>query len=412
MSALNSLQDWLSGGKIGDATDMLRNAGRNISALTPPDLAALIPELQLQVQQGNMTPAQMQAAIQQASEMGAVNSNAGTIQGAETGLNQLADIAGSGGLTQADRAAQTSLQNETNANRAQQTNAVVQRMQQQGLGGSGAELAARLSGAQGAANSNAATGANIAQLAQQRALDAMKAGVTGNTALNQQMFDQAAAKAKAQDTVNNANMLARQAAAMNNMQSIQDANKTNFNTANTIGAKNTDIRNENLKMPAQTAQQNWTNQLEQQKASSAAQNTAAAAIMGQGNKELSNSGDALSGAASGVNQVVKDNGGWGKVGDWIGSLFSSDENLKTDKHKLSDKDADDLLAELTGYKFRYKGDKKPQVGVMAQDIERTSLSPAVINTPAGKMINGDATQGKVLALMAHQHERIRKLEGK
>jgi hypothetical protein len=416
MSVLNNLQDWLSGGKIGDATDMLRNAGRNISAIETPDLASLIPQLQLQVQQGLMTPAQAQAALQQASEMAGVNSNAATLQGAMTGLNQLGDIADSGGLTQADQAVQTSLMNATNADRAQQLQAVLQRMQQQGLAGSGAELAARLSNQQGAANSNAETAAKIAQAAQARALEAMKAGVAGNTNLNQQMFDQAAAKAKAQDVVNAANAQARQAVALKNAEFIQNANKSNFDTANTIGAKNTDIRNENLKMPAQAAQANFTNQLNQQTASSKAQSDAAAAIMNQGNKEAQQSGSSLSGLASGVNEVVKDNGGWGNVasgiGSFVGGLFSSDENLKTDKHVLTDEDADKLLGELTGYRFRYKKDKNPQVGVMAQDMEKTPLKTAVVDTPAGKMINGDTTQAQVLALLANQNARIRKMEGK
>ncbi len=408
MSVINNLQNWLSGGDINSATGFLENAGKNIAAITPPDLQALIPKLQLQVQQGLITPAQMQAAIQQASQMAGVTSNQGTLQGAETGLKGLEDVAQHGGATQADQAAINASMNATNANNAQNTKAVVQRLQEQGLGGSGAELAARIGGTQAGANANAAAGATIAQQEQQRALDAMKSGVTGNTALNAQEFQQAADKAKAQDAVNAANAQARQAAAVQNSNLAQDANKTNFATANTIGAKNTDITNNNLLMPSTAAQNNFTNQLNQQTASSKAQIDAATGLLGQGNKNASGAASAIGSIWDGVNSAVNANGGWGQTASDVADYFS-DETLKTDKHEMSNDEADELLGKLTGYKFRYKGDKNnPQTeGVMAQDMPKDS----VVDTPAGKMIQKPEAQAQMLALMANQHRRIKELEG-
>lgn len=412
MSVINNLQNWLSGGDINSATGLLTNAGKNIAAITPPDLQALIPQLQLQVQQGLITPAQMQAAIQQASELAGVTTDAGTIQGAETGLAGLADIAANGGATQADRAAQTAIQNQTNADRAQATNAIVAKLGAQGLGGSGVEAAIRASGAQGAANANAATGATIAQQEQQRALDAMKAGVTGNTALNQQQFEQAAAKAKAQDTVNAANATARQAAAVKNVDLAQDANKTNFSAANEINKNNTATTNTNLMMPSTAAQNNFTNQLNQQTASSRAQIDAATGLLGQGNKNASGAAAAVGSVWDGVNAAVDANGGWGKTASDVYDWYTSDKNNKTDVHKMSDEEADSMLAKLTGNKYRYKGDNSEQFGVMAQDMEQTPFKHAVVDTPAGKLVNGNAMSGQLLALVSNMNERMRKLEGK
>jgi hypothetical protein len=96
--------------------------------------------------------------------------------------------------------------------------------------------------------------------------------------------------------------------------------------------------------------------------------------------------------------------------DTIGGWFS-DERLKTDKQQLSDADIDKMMAGLTGYKYRYKGDKSNpgQVGVMAQDVEK-GMGDSVINTPAGKMLQGPQLMGHALSILANQHDRLLDLE--
>jgi hypothetical protein len=71
------------------------------------------------------------------------------------------------------------------------------------------------------------------------------------------------------------------------------------------------------------------------------------------------------------------------------------------------------MAHMTAYKYRYKGPKTnpDQVGVMAQDME-TGMPESVIDTPAGKMVQKPEALSQALAVLANQHERIRKLEGK
>ena len=455
MSILTKYQDLLSGGDISAGEDFLKSAGSGIRALNAPDLTDLIPILQLQVMQGQMTaaqmqaaiagvakmsPAQMEAAIQEASMMAGVQTNQGTLANAAHALAQLRDLADNGGMSAADTANLNSLMTQTNADRASQLQAVVQKMNQQGMGGSGVETAARLASAQTGANSNAAAGASAALAAQQRALDAMKTGVSGSTTLNQQLFEQEASKAKAQDEINRANAAARQAANLqsgtwsqeaakanqtalnanaeanaqrqqqanlNNANWAQDANKTNFTTANEIAGKNIGITNEQLKMPYTAAQHNWNNQLDQQKAAAAAQTAAAEALLGQGNKNATNSASAIGNTVDALGRV------WNAAkGIWEAVSSVSDERLKTDKKKLSDKEADDMLGKLTGYKYRYKGPNgnPAVVGVMAQDMEKGGFD-SVVDTPAGKVIQKPETLNSVLALMGKLHERMLRLEG-
>jgi hypothetical protein len=517
----SGISDFLSGGASGSAQDFLTSAGNDIKNMSTPDLMALIPQLQLQVQQGLMDPAkyeaimaqvqgvmepaQFEAALQQASQMGGVQSDQASLQGARTALSGLADIAQNKGLTEADRAQYSALMDQANANQAQQRAAQIQQLQMQNNAGTGAELAARLSGVQSGANSNAIAGANLAGSAQARALQALQSGVTGNTGLNQQLFGQEAQKAQAQDAINQFNVQAKNAVAAANAQAQQAANLANFNTANTvnqqnaaagntaasqnsankqaanltnfntaneIAGKNVGIKNQQLMMPMQTAQQGFTNALDKNKASGALQVAAGknltdlAKIQGANSQGMINgllgtdgAGGLVKTVVNGVEKVGKflngvftpatasevsnivdwasiPNAGAGAadVGNAFGSVFDgttgpaadlagasdtgwldwlSDEKLKTDKKELSDKEVDEMMASLSGYKYRYRGDKKNpmQAGILAQDMEQ-GMPDSVIDTPAGKKVQGAPALGHALSILANQHARIKKLEGK
>ena len=443
---LSNLQ---SGGLLNTATGMLTSSGQALSNIQAPDLTKLIPQLHLQVMQGQMTPAQAAAAIQAASGMNSVHTDQASLQGQRDALAKLANVGADGGMTEADRAQLAATMNQTNANVAQQRAAQLQQLQMQGNAGSGAELAARLSGVQGGANSNAMAGANTAQSAQARALAAIQAGLQGNAALNTQQFSQAAQKAQAQDAVNQFNAQAQQSTNLANAGFTQQANANNFNTANTIAGTNTGIQNQQAMMPYEAANTNFKNQLGLGTAQTGAQLAAGKALGTMATNQINRSGalagsvnnaiggttgTAGTGSAGGntsggtvdpITGLVKQGLGWvgnnlgtvadtvggwlGDAGSAIGDLFS-DEDLKTDKHQMSDSDIDNMMAQMTAYKYRYKGPSTnpQQVGVMAQDMPQDS----VIDTPAGKVIQGDNALGKALAVLANQHDRIKKLEGK
>lgn len=474
-----ALANWQSGGLLNQAQDMLRSGVGAVNAVQTPNLAALIPQLQQQVMQGQitpeqyqvinavvqgqMTPAEASATLQQQSQMGGINSDPATIAGARQALSQLNEVAQNKGVTQADRAQFNALMNQQNANAAQQRAGQLQQLQMQGNRGGGAETLARLLGTQGAANANAAAGANLAQSAQQRALQAMQAGLTGNLNLNSQQFEQEAKKAQAQDLVNQFNAQAQNQIAMQNAQQRQAANLANFNTANQmalqnaqmgnqaaqynagnrqaanignfnmandIGRFNTNIQNENLKMPIQAAQQQFENQ------SQRARDIASANLMGsnalgkfatdQYNRTQNMTNTPTVGVGSNVNPGTgtaapstadKVKGGLLNAAidlgtNWLKSKIS-DENLKTDKKQLSDVDIENIMDDLTGYKYRYKNGKDTkknpvEIGVMAQDMPKTS----VVDTPAGKMYQKQEALSTIMAALPNLHNRISKLENK
>ncbi len=410
---LNNLQ---SGGQLSEGRDMLRRGATAYDNVAITDLNTLIPQLQRQVQQGTMTAAQATAALQQASAMNSVQTDAQSLAAQRAGLSRLNDIATNAGMTDADRAQLAETMNQTNANAASQRAAALQALQMQGNAGTGAELATRLSGAQSAAGANAMAGANVATSAQARALQALQANIQGNANLNQTQWGQQADRAKANDAVNQFNASAQNQIAMGNQAAQQQANLTNFNTANSINANNTNIANQQAMLPLNVGQQQNQTNLQRAAGQASANVNAGRAMIGQGNIQATNTAGATS-AASSPSSGSSGGTNWGgiidagtKLWDWF-----SDEDLKCDKKEMSDDEVDKMLGDLTAYKYRYRGNngQNPQTqGVLAQDIEKTSMKNGVIDTPAGKMVSGNDVMGKALAALANMNERVRKMEGK
>jgi len=385
-AAMPYLNDLASGGLLSTGTDMLKNAGNALNGISAPDLTKLIPQLRLQVMQGQITPAQAAAAIQEASAMQDVTTDQQSLQGQRDALSKLANIGENNGMTEADRAALAATMNQTAAKTASDRAAQLQQMQMQGNAGTGAELAARLSGVQGGANANAMAGASTAQAAQARALAAIQAGLQGNANLNTQQFDQAAKKAAAQDAVNQFNAQARQSTNLANAGYTQQANIGNFNTANEIAKTNVGIQNQQAMMPYNAAQSNFENQLGLGKARSGIQVAAGKPLVdaateqikrsqGGGAAQAANAGsgtagtggttgsttqqrDPITGAitgaignaiGSGLGGLISD--GLGAIGSWFG--FKDGGYVQpVNSSEMSDQDIDHMIAKMTDYKYR------------------------------------------------------------
>ena len=98
-----------------------------------------------------------------------------------------------------------------------------------------------------------------------------------------------------------------------------------------------------------------------------------------------------------------------------GAAVLSDKRLKHNIEDASD-DAKAFIAALKPYKYDYK-DKKfgkgKQLGIMAQDLEKTKLGKkAVMNIGGKKIVHGAKLAGALAAAVAMQEERLGKLEGK
>jgi hypothetical protein len=129
-------------------------------------------------------------------------------------------------FTEADSAALRDVRRQASADEHARQSAILQSMAQRGMGGSGAELAARLSSSQASTDRASAEGDRLAQMAQQRALQSISQSGTLGTQVAGQQFDQAAKIANAQDVINQFNT-----------QNQRDVQQRNVGIKNTIDAQ-------------------------------------------------------------------------------------------------------------------------------------------------------------------------------
>lgn len=418
-NVLSDINNYLSGGASGNVSSDVQGAINTLASNIPPQLANLIPSLQQQVVAGQMTPAQAQAAIQQASAANGIQSDPTTSAAQLQALSQLQNISQSGGLTSADKAQLNQLEGQVGQQNAARQGAVMQQAQEQGIGGSGADLAARLSGAQSANVAASAASNNVAQSAQQRALQALSASGQLSTQMNQNDFNNNLAKAQAQNNVNQFNAANQTQASEYNANNQQQANNTNLANAQNVSNANTGIENTQAMLPLQVqqAQAGLNNTYAQNLAG--AQDTGAKTLVDQANANTAQSNkdlnaiSSVAGSATGDNGwLTGDNGIIKTVGGWF-----SDPNLKEDKADLTDDDIDELLSKLSGKTYKYKkgspGDDggKVHVGIMSTDLKKTPLGDHVKSTDEGDMVvGGPDMDGAILAALSHIHEKMKDLE--
>ncbi len=92
----------------------------------------------------------------------------------------------------------------------------------------------------------------------------------------------------------------------------------------------------------------------------------------------------------------------------------SDRRAKKDIRK-ADHAANRAIDGLRAYTFAYKDKKdgaRPELGVMAQDLEKAGLRHAVIDTPQGKLVHGAKLATTNTAMLAALGRRVAKLEGR
>lgn len=90
----------------------------------------------------------------------------------------------------------------------------------------------------------------------------------------------------------------------------------------------------------------------------------------------------------------------------VAGLFS-DKRLKEDirPDKISDG-----LARIKAYSFKYKGNPRQERGVMAQDLEKTPMETAVVETPKGKMVDTSRLSTLNTAALSEHEKRLQGVE--
>lgn len=329
-------------------------AAWNIGNVKVPEIAQMKIKLQEYVQQGLLTPEMADQYLQQATEFGNMDPMA---------RNELVEMVESKGFDPQSRAALHELQGITGEQERGSREAILQNAQERGVAGSGIEMASQLANQQGAATRLANQGFQAAADANQRQIQA----VQGLASMDAQ-------KAAAQDAINQFN-------SANRMNWAQNAEQKNLAEKQRIADANVDTKNQQELYNKNLYQQKFQNDMAKQGAYA----------------------NTLLGGAQNTTDIGKNKAE--AANKW------SDKNLKTD---IEEVDPQEMLDNLTGYSYEYKDpsiDEGPQVGVMAQDIEK-SAPQAVEDTPEGKMVDYEKMGPPMLAALAALNERIDELEEK
>lgn len=236
------------------AMRLQREALENLRNVNVPGAEELRIQLEKYQSAGQLAP-EMQSVIQQGpSAMGGIAVDPRLKQAQMAALSKLQEV-GAGGLRPEDVAAVERVQQQAAQQARAQDEAILQQMQQRGMGGAGAELAARLGSSQAAAGRALGGGLDVAGQASQRALQAiMQSGQLGGQVRGQE-FGEEAQKAQAADIIARYNAM--------NAQQIQGASVGARNVAQAGNlAQAQDIMNRNV--AGSNVQQQYNKQIPMQ----------------------------------------------------------------------------------------------------------------------------------------------------
>jgi hypothetical protein len=308
----------LIGGLIGNATsrgDYEAANAQHAAALAAlqsigvaPDLAAKIVNERFQ-QAGQLNPALQTAMQQEGTGFNNITEDPRLKDAQMSALSSL-QVRGNTGLSQSDLASLNQIQNQSaQANQGQQGQ-IIQSMQQRGMGGSGAELAARLSGAQSQANNASQNSLNITGQAQQNALSALGQGGQLAGSIRGQDYNVASQRAAAQDQLNRFNVNQKQAAQNANVGAQNQAQQYNLTNAQQISNANIAQANAEQLRETNAKQQMWQDNYMRANALAGGYNTRADQFTSDGKQnaaQWAGAGQGLGEAASGVMKAMSGN---------------------------------------------------------------------------------------------------------
>jgi len=387
-----NLNNILTLGQSGEADRALQQQLALYQGLKPPTAEEMRYDPQMLQWLQNYDPRMLELFLQGETQMRGVSTDPRLMQAQYDALNQLQEIGQAGGLTAMDRAALNQISQEQNREARGAREAILQQAQARGAGGSGMEILAQLQAQQDAAQRASSRGFNVAGQAQERALQALQqAGGLGGQ-MQQTQFGQQAQIAQAQDAINRFNTQQRTQSNAGNVTAANQGQMFNLQGRQNIANANTGLQNESALRQANIPQQQFQNTLGITGLQGQGLQTQAAQAQaqGQGNRQL-------------IGGIIQSAG-------QLGAAALSDKNLKEDIERF---DAGDFLDSLTGYKYKYKDEKHgkgPQVGVMAQDVEKHAPN-LVEETEEGKILNYNKAGGPIFASLADLHQRLRELEG-
>jgi len=258
------LLDLITGGDSSNATDAEKQALAALQGVATPTAQALtLPQLQQYAVAMGMTPAQMQAFLQQNNAFNTENIGQQGTAAQQQALSQLANVANAGAQgTPVEQAQIAQALQQSNQNLAGQRGAIDQAAQARGvpLGLLQAALSQQNAG-QDAQNANQAALQAQSQ-AYQTALNAMTGQANVGQALQGQQNTQANTIAQAQNAMQQFNAANQQNAAAQNAGYQQQANQYNTGMANQVGQQNTGLANQRTMYNAQVPETVFNNQMQ------------------------------------------------------------------------------------------------------------------------------------------------------
>lgn len=317
-------------------TPLLKQAMADIASINTPDPEALKVKLAQYVQQGILTPEDAQAFTVNVNAYDQANGNA-QAQGAQLeALQQLQDQISQGGLTDTSRASIQAALDTVNNNQRGQDLAITEDAHRRGVSGSGLEMASRLMSQQNASDQAGRQGMDIAALAEQAKMAALKeAGQLGGQ-IESQTFQEQSAKAAAQNAINQYNSTNQQQVALQNVAARNAAQAANLAQKQQTADQNTSSENANRVRNADLIRQSYMDRMDKAKAMANA-----AAGVGQSAQAASDAntkwtGEMIGGATNAFSTYGANMGGSGATNPNVMSLGNGNTTLtgtERDKYK-------------------------------------------------------------------------------
>ncbi len=248
------------------AAQAYQQAMAQLQSVPVPDPETLKVNMQQLVQQGLVQPKDAEAVLVQHNAYDEANGS-DEARGAQLeALQGFQDQAHAGGLTDVDRAAiQANLDQTANTERGQ-NQAITQDARRRGISGSGLELAQKLISQQSSADQAGRRGMDIAALAQQAKVEALKNAANTGSSIENQTFGEQAQKAAAANQIAQYNATNQQQVTLQNIAAQNAAQATNLAEKQRIADANTSSENANRVRNADLIQKNYENKMDKARA--------------------------------------------------------------------------------------------------------------------------------------------------
>src|SRR6185436_7690859 len=246
---------------MADPDKLYQDAINAINGVQTPDASQMMVTLQNMVQQGILTPDQMQTALLDRNAFDNITSTPEFAAAQQSALQQLQQIGNEGGLTPIDRAKLADINEQTNQVNRGQEQAIMQNARERGIGGSGLEMASRLQAQQSAADRAARQGRDVAAQAQERALAAIQGAGQLDGQMQEAEFNRGATKAQSQNAIDAANAAMMNQGNQFNTQTLNAAQAANLGERQRIADTNTGIANTQEVTNKALPQQDFQNRL-------------------------------------------------------------------------------------------------------------------------------------------------------